>query len=158
MAEQLVYKPHVLLASPSFDLYPFPIWNNKCKNLLYMWCFGAFITEEPVYKPGESLLQSSVTVDSLKEQHGPYRANRSQIYQRQGPQETIGIQGCPYFFARYRRCQETQQVQSLHSYSPWDPSLCVRPNSTQFFGVIPNLKPIFGFKWVGFGPQVLKTG
>ena len=29
MAEQLVYKPHVLLVSPSFDLYPFPIWNNK---------------------------------------------------------------------------------------------------------------------------------
>ena len=29
MAKQLVYKPHVLLASPSFDLYPFPIWNNK---------------------------------------------------------------------------------------------------------------------------------
>ena len=70
-----------------------------------------------MYKPGESLLQSSVTVDSLKEQHGPYQANRSQIYQRQGPQETIGIQGCPYFCARYRRCQETQQVQFLHMLS-----------------------------------------
>ena len=101
---------HVLLASPSFDLYPFPIWNNKCKNLLYMWCFGAFIREEPVYKPGESLLQSSVTVDSLKEQHGPYQENSTQIYRKKGSKETISIQGCPYFCPRYRRCQETGTV------------------------------------------------
>ena len=41
MAEQLVYKAHVLLASPSVNLYPFPIWNNKCKNSLkhvMIWC------------------------------------------------------------------------------------------------------------------------
>ena len=76
-------------------LYPFPIWNNKCKNLLYMWCFGAIITEEPVYKPGESLLQSSVIVDSLKEQHGSYQEIRTQIYRSQGHKETIGNQCCP---------------------------------------------------------------
>ena len=60
-----------------------------------------------------SLLQSSFTLDLLKGQHGPYRGNSWQIYRRQGRQETIGIQGCPYFCARYRRCQETQQVPIL---------------------------------------------
>ena len=105
-----------------------------------------------------SLLQSPVTVDSLKEQHGPYQANCTQIYYWQGPQETIGIKGCPYFCPYYWRCQETQQVPILVQLLSVRPFIALRPNSTQFFGFIQNLKPIFGFNGVEFGPQVLKTG
>ena len=104
------------------------------------------------------MLQSSFTLDSLKEQQGQYQANRFQIYRRQGSQETIGIKGCPYFCPHYRRYQEIQQVPSLYSCSPWDPSLLVRPNLTRFFGLIPNLDLIFRFNRDGFGPQVLKNG
>ena len=82
-----------------------------------------------------SLLQSPVTVDSLKEQHGPYQANCTQIYCWQGPQETIGIKGCPYFCPYYWRCQETQQVPILVQL------LSVRP----FIACTAKLYPIF---WV----------
>ena len=91
-----------------------------------------------MYKPSES-----VTVDSLKGQHGPYQENRTQIFWRQGTKDTIGIQGCPYFYPHYGRCQETQQVPILVQLLSVRPFIVCAAKLDPIFWVYPKLEADF---------------